>query len=261
MQHLLVNAQTEQLFGYPRAELLDSSSRSSCRQRFESTSQTSAEFFATPKSARWAPASSFTGCAKTAASFRSNQPEPLETEEGTLVSSASRDITERKKAEEKFRRLSSRRPIHGDREQRRADPADHAQTEKVFGYGRRSWSAMGGDADPERFRKSTGHRTSFFATRESARWARARALRYAKTVASSRSNQPDPLETEDGTLVSSAIETSRAQESEKNSEPLESAPDAGVIVDTTGASRSSIPRPKNSSVTDASNWSGSLSKY
>src|SRR5260370_26618106 len=62
---------------------------------------------------------------------------PLETEDGTLVSSAIRDITERKRAEEKCRALLESAPdamVIVGRAGRIA--LVNAQTEKLFGYAR-----------------------------------------------------------------------------------------------------------------------------
>src|SRR5260370_1425076 len=91
---------------------------------------------------------------------------PLETEEGTLVSSAIRDITERKRAEDKFRGLLESAPdamaIVG---KSRRILLVNAQTEKLFGYPREE--LLGETVEklvPERFRgKHPKHRDRFFA--------------------------------------------------------------------------------------------------
>src|SRR5213078_3337695 len=86
---------------------------------------------------------------------------PLETEDGTLVSSAIRDITDRKKAEEKFRGLLESAPdamVIVDNEGRIL--LVNAQTERLFGFGRDEligqWVEL---LMPERYRKlHPGHR-------------------------------------------------------------------------------------------------------
>src|SRR5438067_1796353 len=79
---------------------------------------------------------------------------PLETEDGTLVSSAIRDITERKKAEEKFRGLLESAPdamVIVGKDGRIM--LVNAQTEKLFGYPRAE--LLGNTVEmlvPQRFR-------------------------------------------------------------------------------------------------------------
>src|SRR6185503_10990530 len=90
---------------------------------------------------------------------------PLETEDGTLVSSAIRDITERKKAEEKFKGLLESAPdamVIMGRDGRIL--LVNAQTEKLFGYSRDEllgqWVEL---LVPERFRKAhPQHRSGYF---------------------------------------------------------------------------------------------------
>src|SRR5207237_4635598 len=91
---------------------------------------------------------------------------PLETEEGTLVSSAIRDITERKRAEDKFRGLLEAAPdaiVIVDRYGNIA--LVNAQTEKLFGYPRQEiLGQLVEKLVPERFRaKHPKHRAEFFA--------------------------------------------------------------------------------------------------
>src|SRR5205823_3905 len=89
---------------------------------------------------------------------------PLVTEDETLVSSAIRDISKRKKSEEKFRDLLEAAPdamVIVDSDGRIM--LINAQTEKLFGYGRQEligqWIEL---LIPERFRRShPKHRTGY----------------------------------------------------------------------------------------------------
>jgi PAS domain S-box-containing protein len=103
---VLVNAQTERLFGYPREELLDQSVDMLVPTRFRSAhSGHRSGYFEDPKVRSMGGGLELFGLRKDGTEFSVEiSLSPLRTKDGILVSSAIRDITERKRAEEVLRR-------------------------------------------------------------------------------------------------------------------------------------------------------------
>ena len=209
---VLINSQAENVFGYLRAEMMGQPVEMLLPQRFHAAHHGHrGQFFAQPRTRTMGAGLELYGLRKNGEEFPVEiSLSTLSTEEGPMVMSAVRDLTDRKKAEQKFRSLLESAPdamviIGHDGKIELVN----SQTEKLFGYQREE--LLGQLVEilvPERFHaKHPGHRTSFFAQ------PRARSMGVGLELNARRRDGTEfpveislsPLDTSEGLFVSSAI--------------------------------------------------------
>ncbi|MFN9475098.1 PAS domain S-box protein [Acidovorax sp.] len=209
---VLVNSQAERVFGYPRGQLLGQAIEVLLPQRYRSAHLGHRSgFFVQPRTRTMGAGLELYGVRSDGSEFPVEiSLSPLETEEGTMVMSAIRDITARKKADQKFRDLLESAPdamVIVDGNGRIV--LVNSQAVKLFGWAREE--LLGQQIEllvPVRHRgQHPQHRGGFFTE------PRTRSMGAGLDLYGLRKDGTEfpveislsPLETEEGLFVSSAI--------------------------------------------------------
>ena len=208
----MVNGQAELVFGYSRRELLGQPVEMLVPERFRHHHpHLRGSFFGDPRSRPMGAGRDLYGLRKDGSEFPVEIGlNPIETDDGVMVLSAIVDISTRRRLEERFRRVVEAAPnamvmirVSGQIEM------VNAQAELVFGYARSE--LLGQPVEmlvPERFRgRHPNLRTSFFSEPKPRPMGAGRDLYGLRKDGSEFPVEIglNPIETEDGTMVLSAI--------------------------------------------------------
>ncbi|MBI1937036.1 MAG: PAS domain S-box protein [Ignavibacteriales bacterium] len=220
----LVNSQMEKLFGYKRNELIGRRIEMLMPERFRNRHPEYREnFFSDPTTRAMGVGRDLFGLKKDGSEIPIEIGlNPIKTEEGVFVLASIIDITERKRAEERFRRVveSSPNAIVLVNSEGKINLVN-VQTEKLFGYSREE--IIGKKIEqliPERFRnKHSDYRDGFFMNPSTRAMGAGRDLYGLRKDGSEIPVEIglNPINTEEGILVlASIIDITTRKKSEEN---------------------------------------------